>query len=233
MFSATHRNPKARRGGTGSDARRRPLAAVLAVAGTTLLVAVVAAVPYVNPVTAAAARAAAATADQQTVQVDVVTAGAIAPRDGYAAELSPARTAQQLVGKGTQYDWARLVLYFGGWDASDGKVLAIAQWMRAENAPQSWWNRDNPLNNGWGTLAGNFMSGYSDLVSAAQQCADAIRTNGGYQVIEDALSKDSTRDQVRAAIIASSWATGHYGGGAHWGGGRPPAVSAPASAWGR
>ncbi len=243
MFTAPHRDPNrpsTSAGGVGrrkrSRARRSP-AALLALWGTALLIAAVAVVPVIDPATAAAAREARADtaehAGAQQLQLATESVAAIAPRDEYSAELSPGRMAQQLIGDGTQADWARLVLYDGGWPITDQKVLAITQWMRAENSPTSWWLRDNPLNNGFGTFAGTFMSGYPDLVAAAQQCAAAIQKMGGYQVIEDALAADSSRDQVRAAIIASSWATGHYGGGAHWGDATPPEVAAPASAWGR
>jgi len=228
MFSSAHRSPTR---GERQRPRHAP-AARLAVGGTALLLSAVLIAPFADPAAAAAAREARQSVGAQRVELDVATAAAVAPRDDYASELSPERMVRQLVGEGTQYDWARIVLYFGGWTATDDKVLAIVQWMRAENSPSSWWLRNNPLNNGYATFAGNFLSGYASLVDAAKACAAAIQRMGGYQVIEDALAADSTRDQVRAAIIASSWATGHYGGGAHWGGGQPTAVTAPASAWG-
>jgi hypothetical protein len=133
---------------------------------------------------------------------------------------------------GTNAAWAEMVLLFGGFPRTQENITVILRWMRQENYVDNWWNRNNPLNNGWGTLEGNFLSGYSTLVDAAEQAADALHSRAGYAGIVAALSAGGSADATAAAIWASDWATGHYNNGAHWSTAEVPIVTAPADAWG-
>ena len=164
-----------------------------------------------------------------TVASDATVAdAALDVRGGYTA--SPG--IQTLKAEGTNYAWAKMVMLFGGWPMSDDNITVFTRWMRQENGADDWWNRNNPLNNGWGTQGGTFMSGYANLVDAARQCADALNTNPGYSGIRDAFAQGKPTEKIEAAIWASPWATGHYNNGAHWHYTPVDIVVAPAGAWG-
>ena len=166
----------------------------------------------------------------QTLQVPH-TATAPGPQAPASYEATPG--IDTLARSGTNYDWAKLVMLFGGWPMTEDNITVFTRWMRQENYPRSWWNRNNPLNNGWGTTGGTFMSGYPNLVEAARWAADAINTNPGYAGIREAFAEAKPSEQIESAIWASSWATGHYANGAHWHYTPVEVVKAPASAWGR
>jgi hypothetical protein len=168
-------------------------------------------------------------AHAQTVTVAADATGAtLEERGGYTA--SPG--IQTLKAEGTNYAWAKLVMLFAGWPMTDGNITVFTRWMRQENGPDDWFNRNNPLNNGWGTQGGTFMSGYANLVDAAEQCADALHTNPGYAGIADGFANSRPTAQIESAIWSSSWATGHYANGGHWHYTPVDVVKAPASAWG-
>ncbi|MEO8261407.1 MAG: hypothetical protein ABI566_02460 [Pseudolysinimonas sp.] len=139
---------------------------------------------------------------------------------------------QTLKAEGTNYAWAKMVMLFAGWPMSDENITVFTRWMRQENGPDDWYNRNNPLNNGWGTQGGTFMSGYANLVDAAEQCAEALHTNPGYAGIANGFANSLPMEQTEAAIWASPWATGHYNNGAHWHYTPVDIVVAPAGAWG-
>lgn len=131
---------------------------------------------------------------------------------------------------GTNQAWAQLVLYFGGWPQTNANVSVILQWMRQENGPQDWWNRNNPLNNGYGSGGGSGFGSYSTLVSAADYCAQNLQR--GYPAIVSGLQSGTSAATTAAAIWASPWSTSHYGDGTHWSTSAVQIVQAPASAWG-
>src|SRR4051794_22413036 len=77
------------------------------------------------------------------------TVGAAARAD------SPATPGiQTFVAGGTNHDWAKLVMLFGGWPQTESNITVMLRWMRQENGPESWWTRNNPLNNGYGSGGG-------------------------------------------------------------------------------
>lgn len=168
-------------------------------------------------------------ANAQTVSVsDDAVVSALDDRGEYSATPGIAT----LKAEGTNYAWAKMVMLFGGWPMTDDNITVFTRWMRQENGPPDWFNRNNPLNNGWGTQGGTFMSGYANLVDAAKMCAEAIHTNPGYAGILDGFSNAKPTDQIESAIWSSSWATGHYANGGHWHYTPVEVVKAPASAWG-
>jgi len=210
-------------------------ATIAAVGAAALLIGVVAVAP-VNDVYRLDALPGGTIGDEQhfaMASVATVVDTAIADRDALASDLSPARMAAELAASHDQRAWAQLVLFYGGWDITEDKVAAITQWMRAENSPDSWWLRNNPLNNGWYTDTGNFLGSYATLDEAAYYAADSIRNRGLYPGIAAAFGESGiTTSSVASAIINSGWAAGYYGGGSHWRSNEVPMVVAPADAWG-
>jgi hypothetical protein len=161
-------------------------------------------------------------------QVLFVDAGVAAPpvtRD----EISATDGVQTLTTNATNADWAKLVMMFGGWPQSDNNVTVMLRWMRQENGPPDWWNRNNPLNNGYGSGGGAGLGSYPDLVTAAKYAAQNLQR--GYPEIVAGFASSASPDVTAAAIWASPWSTSHYANGAHWSTRPVEIVQAPASAW--
>ena len=138
-----------------------------------------------------------------------------------------------LAAGGTNRDWAQLVLLSGGWPQTESNITVIMRWMRQENGTDNWWNRNNPLNNGWGSGGGGGTGRYANLVIAAQKAAEALVSVGGYRHIVEAISSGSTPTaSIESAIWASPWASGHYADGGHWSYAEVPVVKSPDGTWG-
>ncbi len=148
-------------------------------------------------------------------------------RDSF--HVTPGRTT--FINGGTNHDWAKLVLLNGGWPVTDNNVTVITRWMRQENYVDSWWNRNNPLNNGWGSGGGGGLGSYPSLVVAAENAAKALHTHPGYRDIVAAFASSAPTDVTERAIWASPWASSHYADGSHWHYTPVPVVKAPAGAW--
>jgi|SRR5690554_1318439 len=148
-------------------------------------------------------------------------------RDSF--HVTPGRAT--FINGGTNHDWAKLVLLNGGWPVTDNNVTVITRWMRQENYIDSWWNRNNPLNNGWGSGGGGGLGSYPSLVVAAENAAKALNTHPGYASIRSAFASSAPTDVTERAIWASPWASGHYANGSHWHYTPVPVVKAPPSAW--
>jgi hypothetical protein len=148
-------------------------------------------------------------------------------RDSF--HITPGRTT--FINGGTNYDWAKLVLLNGAWPITDNNVTVITRWMRQENYTDSWWNRNNPLNNGWGSGGGGGLGSYPSLAVAAENAAEALHTHPGYASIRAAFAASSPTDVTESAIWASPWASGHYANGSHWHYTPVPVVKAPPGAW--
>ena len=136
------------------------------------------------------------------------------------------------VASGTNHDWARIVLIYAGWPVTESNVTVITRWMRQENYIDSWWNRNNPLNNGWGSGGGGGLGSYNNLLTAAQNAAEALHTHPGYAAIAAGFARSAPTAEIEAAIWASPWASGHYNNGKHWHYTPVPVITAPPSAWG-
>jgi hypothetical protein len=148
-------------------------------------------------------------------------------RDGFA--ITPGRTT--FINGGTNYDWAKLVLLNGGWPVTDNNVTVIVRWMRQENYLDTWWNRNNPLNNGWGSGGGSGLGSYPNLQVAAENAAEALNTHPGYSGIRSAFAASAPTEVTEQAIWASPWASSHYANGSHWHTSYVPVVKAPVEAW--
>lgn len=158
---------------------------------------------------------------RETVQLNGVD------RDSYSATAGQ----QSLAAAGTNYDWAKLVLVSGGWPTSDSNVTVLVRWMRQENGPPSWFNRNNPLNNGLGSGGGGGTGSYPNLVIAAQKVAENLHRNSSFGTIAAAFAASAPTNITEQAIWASPWASSHYANGSHWHYSPVPIVKAPAGAW--
>ncbi|MCC6270348.1 MAG: hypothetical protein IT190_03650 [Microbacteriaceae bacterium] len=164
----------------------------------------------------------------QTVTVLPTVVSTPVARDDYST--SPG--IPQLARHGTNYDWAKIVLMKGGWPVTENNVTVITRWMRQENGPNNWWNRNNPLNNGWGSGGGGGTGSYVSLLVAAENAAAALHGHSGYAAIIAAFAADAPTDVTERAIWASPWASGHYANGAHWHYSSVTEFTAPVGAWG-
>jgi hypothetical protein len=162
----------------------------------------------------------------QRIFVDATIGAPVVDRD----TLGATDSIQGLARVGTNESWAKLVLMFGGWQTTDANVNVMLRWMRQENGPPDWWNRNNPLNNGYGSGGGAGLGSYPDLVTAAKYCAENLQR--GYPGIVAGLTAGTSADATAQAIWASPWASSHYANGAHWSTAPVQIVQAPASAWG-
>lgn len=230
-----HRTLRERFDASRADRRTRWAVVVGAVAAALALAVPVLFAPPTPPSEAALLAAYAAENAQQVdispldSRAHLEAIGALA-RDDYEASQG----IESLVASGTNHDWAKMVLLFAGFPMTDDNVTVITRWMRQENYVDSWWNRNNPLNNGWGASYGPGGTGSNvDLVAAARNAADALLSFPRYSGIRAAFQQAGDAATVEAAIWASPWASGHYANGAHWHYNPVPVVTAPASAWGR
>lgn len=147
-------------------------------------------------------------------------------RDGYSATPG----IQTLIDGGTNYDWAKLVLLYGGFPMTTANVTVMTRWMRQENGADSWWTRNNPLNNGLGSGGGGGTGTYANLVVAAQYLAENLR-RPMFASIAHGFDTNAPTAEIESAIWYSGWASGHYANGAHWHYTPVKVVRAPAGAW--
>ena len=191
-----------------------------------LTVALAATIPV--PPTKAEVLAAYIDENAQSMAVSPVAATADVTRATYT--LSPGIAT--LAAGGTNRDWAQLVLLSGGWPQTETNITVIMRWMRQENGTNNWWNRNNPLNNGWGSGGGGGTGRYDNLITAAQKAAEALVKVGGYRYIVAAISSNADSATIESAIWASPWASGHYANGSHWSYAEVPVIKSPAGTWG-
>ncbi|WBU37057.1 hypothetical protein [Homoserinibacter sp. YIM 151385] len=165
--------------------------------------------------------------DAQSFQVsDAVASARVAPRD----EVGTAPGYEALIAGGTNEDWAKLVMLYGGWPMTQSNVTVMMRWMRQENYEKNWWQRNNPLNNGFGSGGGSGLGSYDDLNIAAEMAADNLNS-GRYPEIAAGFAASAPTEQIERAIWASPWASSHYQNGAHWHYHDYDVVRAPADAW--
>ncbi len=220
MFSVPQRYPTVR------SRAARP-AVSLACAGAALLLVAGAIAPI--PALAAQGAVAAVPPNQQSVDVAEALAPSVTNASDYSSEKSSASQKAELAAAHDNYAWARLVLWYGGWPITDASVTTILRWMRQENGVDDWWNRNNPLNNGWGV--GSYMNSNDSLDAAAFNAADAI--GHLYPSIQAVLASGTTNpDDIANGIMFSGWSSSNYGDGSHWSTAPVPSVVAPAEDWG-
>ena len=199
---------------------------VAAASAAFALTAIFSVAPPPTPIAAKAATAS-LSAHAQTLTVSSGATIASTKHGVYTATAG----VETLASSATNYDWAKLVLISGKWPTSVANVTVLTRWMRQENGPNNWWNRNNPLNNGWGSGGNAGTGSYVSLVVAAQQAADALTRNSGYSAIKAAFATSAPMNVTEKAIWASPWSTSHYMNGTHWSSVVVPVFTAPASAW--
>jgi len=182
---------------------------------------IVAPIPPAQADPVAAATPVAAQALRVSAEVD----GQALSRDS----LSATDVKQTLLLGRTNEDWAKLVLLDGGWPLTDQNVAVMLRWMRQENGPHDWWNRNNPLNNGYGSGGGAGLGSYPNLGDAAMYAAANLHR--GYPAVVADLAAGTSADATAAAIWASPWSSSHYANGTHWSTRPVDIVTAPASDW--
>ncbi|GAB3617680.1 hypothetical protein GCM10027416_22370 [Okibacterium endophyticum] len=207
--------------------RQRPVLAVGAVFVVFTLAALTALAPPPQP-SEAQARESILFSDAQSLSVSPKAASVTVSRDGYDA-VSAVETVT--VEGSTNQDWAKLVLLFGGFPVSDSNVTVMLRWMRQENGTNNWWNRNNPLNNGWGSGGGSGLGSYDNLVIAAENAAEALHGNPSYHAIVAGFASSAPTEVIESAIWASPWASSHYNNGSHWAYTPVPVVPSPAGTW--
>jgi hypothetical protein len=177
--------------------------------------------------TAAEELAAYVDAHAQTFEVPALVDSTAVARDTYSATPGIAT----LAAGGTNHDWAKLVLLFAKLPMTESNVTVFTRWMRQENGTNDWWNRNNPLNNGWGSGGGSGLGSYDSLVIAAENAAEALRSHSGYAGIVAAFAASAPTAEIEQAIWASPWASGHYANGGHWSYVPVPVVVSPSGTW--
>lgn len=150
-------------------------------------------------------------AHAQTFEVAALVKSTIVARDTYSATPGIAT----LAAGGTNHDWAKLVLLFAKLPMTESNVTVFTRWMRQENGTNDWWNRNNPLNNGWGSGGGSGLGSYDSLVIAAENAAEALISHSGYRGIVAGFAASAPTQVIEQAIWASPWASGHYANGGH------------------
>ncbi|GAB2454434.1 hypothetical protein HD599_002962 [Conyzicola lurida] len=225
-MAAPHRSHRALRLLARPLFRVRDLFAVAAaVVVLTLCAGPVLAFPPAPPV---AARVQAFVAENaQSVTVPADAAAPTVARDSFSSTPGYA----SLAAGGTNYDWAKLVLLYADLPLTDENVTVFVRWMRQENGTDDWWNRNNPLNNGWGSGGAGGTGTYDNLDLAAQNAAEAFYEIPGYAGFVAAFAASSPTAVTESAIWASPWATGHYANGAHWSQAVVPTVKSPDGTW--
>jgi hypothetical protein len=204
--------------------RAAPIAATVAVLSLGLTLALA---PQPSAVTAGVAASETHSGETQTVSVAPDVAAPPVSHESYTTTTGP----ETLIESGTNADWAKLVLIYGDWPVTEQNVTVMLQWMREENGPDNWWNRNNPLNNGHGSGGGSGLGSYDSLDTAAFYAADNLLKRSFYTAIVAALEDGTSATAVAQAIWASPWASSHYGNGANWTTSPVPIIEAPASAW--
>ena len=90
-------------------------------------------------------------------------------------------------------------MLFAGFPVTDSNVTVLTRWMRQESGADCWFNRNNPLNNGWGSGGGGGLGSYDTLAIAAENAAenpaDALYSVSGYSAIVEAFAASAPTER--------------------------------------
>jgi hypothetical protein len=111
----------------------------------------------------------------------------------------------------TQAVWATAVLADANLPTTPTNVQNMERWMAAEEPPSNWWDRNNPLNASLGTSASDGTGSYPNLSAGAAYTAKMLQQSN-MSGIYNALKNSASITVFSAAVVASPWASGHYGG---------------------
>jgi hypothetical protein len=157
--------------------------------------------------------------------------GEVPPVQAGAGTVNPS-SGSVVDGPLTQYVWAAfLIEQLDAMGASVPLTLNnvdnIVRWMVAEEPPSTWWNRNNPLNASLGTSAADGTGSYPNLSAAANYTAKMILQSNMNGILK-ALEANAPPEVFSASVVASPWASSHYGGDPkHISSISPPASSSP------
>jgi hypothetical protein len=136
------------------------------------------------------------------------------------------------LGESTNFDWAHWVLHDGSWPQSGNNITVITEWMTSEEPTSNWFNRDNPLNNGFGCGGGSGLGTCPNLFAAAQFVVDNLQGSpADYGAIVSDLAASASPSTTARAICNSPWASSHYNNCTAFYTGPVSTVPAPASDW--
>jgi hypothetical protein len=199
---------------------------VLSAGVAAFALAAIASIAPPPPASAAAEQAAYLASHGQEFIVNGAAADESVSRSGYSATAG----YETLATNATNADWAKLVLLYGKFPMTSNNVTVFLEWMRQENGPPNWFNRNNPLNNGLGSGGNAGTGSYANLLIAAQYAAENLR-RPIFSGIANAFDASGSIHSVAAAIWASPWSTSHYANGTHWSSAPVDIVKAPAGDW--
>ncbi|MGC2160752.1 MAG: hypothetical protein WA634_02475 [Silvibacterium sp.] len=111
----------------------------------------------------------------------------------------------------TEAQWAELLLTDAGDPTTTNNVDNVMKWMTREEPTTDWADRDNPLNASLDTTSADGLGTYPSLQVGAQETADMIEQSN-MSGIQAALQANAPVDTFSAAVVASPWASSHYGG---------------------
>jgi len=111
----------------------------------------------------------------------------------------------------TNADWAATVLADAGLPVTQNNVGNLMRWMTAEEPTSNWFDRNNPLNASLGTSASDGTGSYTDLNTGASYTAQMLKQSNMAGIYE-ALASNASPNDFSSAVVASPWASGHYGG---------------------
>jgi hypothetical protein len=132
----------------------------------------------------------------------------------------------------SNFDWARWILHDGSWPLSSNNITVLTQWMSSEEPAGGWWDRDNPLNNGYDCGGGSGLGSCPNLFAAAQYVVDNLQgSTADYGAIDNDLAASDSPATTAQAICDSPWAGSHYDNCTAFNHGSVGSYNAPASAW--
>lgn len=131
---------------------------------------------------------------------------------GGTSTTTTAPTGPQVTGSpGSAAGWASAVLQDAGLPSTQNNIDNMLRWMSAEEPASNWSDRNNPLNASLGTSAADGTGSYASLAQGAQFTAQMIKQQN-MSGIYNALASNSDINAFSAAVVASPWASSHYGG---------------------
>lgn len=106
------------------------------------------------------------------------------------------------------YEWAADMLAAASLPTTPNNVANVARWMVAEEPVGDWWHNNNPLNVNAG---GSGSDTFPNLTAAGLKTASVVRQSNMAGIFR-ALAASAPLATFSAAVVASPWASSHYGG---------------------
>jgi hypothetical protein len=114
----------------------------------------------------------------------------------------------------TTTEWAVLLLaQLPNVPITLNNVLNIERWMASEEPAGAWLARDNPLNASVGSGTSDGTGAQPDVNTGITNTAGMIEQSNMSAILA-ALQQNASTSTFEAAVVASPWASSHYGNGA-------------------